>query len=104
MEDDAAEPLALVSDTCRRFTGQSPPPLPSPPPLTVCLCAADSCLFHPGVPVFHDALKVSLCHRDLKCTLTLLLFCLFLGLVLLSEENDRFLRVPVHQGEKAVVL
>ena len=25
------------------------------------LCCVDVCVFHPGVPVFHDAMKVRLC-------------------------------------------
>lgn len=70
-----------------------------------CLSAADSCLFHPGVPIFHDALKVSLgslSNRTRNSPSPS--FGVFVGLVLLSEENDRFLRVPLHQGEKWMVV
>jgi len=64
---------------------------------------SDACLYHPGVPIFHDALKVSrttaagwdfvsggIIHP------THFVFSRCLGLVLLQEAHDGLLRVPLH--------
>lgn len=65
--------------------------------------SSDSCLYHPGDPIFHDALKVSrttaagwdfvsggIIHP------THFVFSRCLGLVLLQEAHDGLLRVPLH--------
>lgn len=78
-------------------------------PWCLCWLSTDSCRYHPGVPIFHDALKV----RNGRCGLSKNIFykeicpenlswflgLLFPGLVLLPKANCRFLWVLKHQGK-----
>lgn len=68
---------------------------------------SDACLYHPGVPIFHDALKVRgaaavgwdrVPGGDIHPDRLILSRCP--GLVLLQEAHDGLLRVPLHSGER----
>lgn len=68
----------------------------------------DACLFHPGYPIFHDALKVGTSPVDLTVlnVLAVVIKDLFSvsGLVLLPETDHRLLRIPGHPGEFLLTL